>query len=120
MIQWLKHKLGIVELERQLKEARQELEMYYSSNLTRIRVLQSQIRDIHRHTTLDADIGHRGECTVIMIGRFRGRDYVQSYDMSVSEFSDYAKYMEDAAKRRVIRVVDKPPMFHLGKRNGPL
>lgn len=60
----------------------------------------------------DVDVeGHRGKSTVVLTGIYRGRGYVQFYDISQDEFGYLVERMRDLHKCRLIRTIDAPPQF---------
>jgi hypothetical protein len=60
-------------------------------------------------TRVDADIGFRGNNTIILTGVFKGRGYVQFYDLGDGEFRDMVERLRDMKKYALIRQVDAPP-----------
>jgi len=99
MINWIKRKLGVTAIEEAYNQKVQELDRH-------LKWLQENAR-------MDADVGfsHRGNNTIILTGIYRGRAYVQFYDMGNGEFERLVEQMRDMKKYALIRHVDAPPMF---------
>lgn len=57
---------------------------------------------------VDVSVSNRGECTVILTGAYRGRGYVQVYDMHAEDFEYFVRLTQDMRKKKVIRSIDAP------------
>ena len=64
---------------------------------------------VKQATTLDADVHARGTSTIIVMGRFRGNDFIQTYDLGVNDFEHAVRMFRDMSKRHQARSVDCPP-----------
>lgn len=60
---------------------------------------------------VDADVGHRGNNTIILTGIYRGKGYVQFYDVGDGQFVETVERMRDLNRSRLLRTVDAPPSF---------
>lgn len=104
VLEFLRNKLGITALERENAILKQRL----AEQSTR---LDRRIADLDELTAMDADIGFRGPCTVILTGVYRGNGYVKFYDMPVDQFRRHVEMMLDMQRSSLIRTVDAPPSF---------
>jgi hypothetical protein len=62
-------------------------------------------------TTLDADVHIRGSNTIIVTGRFRGNDYIQTYDLGDKDFEYAVNLFRDMARSHQVRRIDSPPVM---------
>ncbi len=95
--EWLGIYDAAVELDRLKDEARR----------TESR-LAIRLAELDNLTRLDADVGFRGPCTVILSGVYRGRAYVQSYEMHHEEFIQMVERYRSMERGHLIRNVDAP------------
>lgn len=99
MITWLKKLQNIV--------------AHYTSDIVtlhrRITQLETMLRD---RTDISMDISCRKDPNyVIMVGRYKNVDYVQTYSFAACDFEALIKYCNSIKKQGVIKVVDAPPIF---------
>ena len=85
---WLKKKLGITALEKFKAAQEAELEHY---------------------ARYDADIGVRGNNTIVLTGTYRGHGYVRFYDLSDENFHHMVERMR--GMRTMLRNIDCPPQL---------
>ena len=105
MISWLKKMLGIEKLEFEnalLKEQMQSHRKY----------VQSKISELKDYTRVDADVGFRGNNTIVLTGVYRNQAFVRFYDLGDGEFKHMVQMLEDMKRHALIRHVDAPPQFH--------
>jgi len=69
------------------------------------------INDLEKFSTIDADVNFRGNNTVILTGQYRGRAYVQFYDVPQEDFRRYVEMMKHERRGDVFRAVDAPIGF---------
>lgn len=50
---------------------------------------------------------------VIVVGKYKGMDYVESYNFGSIDFSDLVARLEDMRKHGAIDRVDAPPQFRV-------
>jgi len=74
------------------------------------RVEQAEQTIIDR-TEVHADINLVGNCTAIMIGRYKNRDYIQTFNMDQRDFNSVVDWMNELKKRGHVQYVDAPPML---------
>jgi hypothetical protein len=104
ILKFLRDKLGITALEQENNSLKYQL----SVQSTR---LDRRIAELDELTAVDADVGVRGPCTVILTGVYRGNGYVKFYEMPVDEFRRHVDMMLDMQRSSLIRTVDAPPSF---------
>lgn len=97
--------LGITTLDKEIMNFIYELQSHK-------KFVTAKVAELKEYTRVDADMGYRGNNTIILTGVYRGKAYVRFYDMGDGEFEkliEQMKYMKDHC---LIRNVDKPPEFH--------
>lgn len=104
-MKWLKNLLGITALEEQIAD--QSKQIKWLSNR-----VETKFTDYDKLTTRDFDFGYRGNCTVVLTGVFRGRGYVQFYDMPFEQFQNEVERYRDMKKHNLMRNIDGPPNFY--------
>jgi|GEM_PF-6314523 len=104
IIDWLRDKLGITRLEEKHEDLKN------ANNFLR-RVVEKKFDDLDELTRIDADISNRGQCTVILTGVYRGKAYVQYYDIPTQEFVHLVEEMRQRRKYNLIRNIDHLPSF---------
>jgi hypothetical protein len=105
IVNWFKNKLGILQLEKEIAFVKWELNCYKER-------LNDKILELEKHTRVDADIGYRGNNTIILTGVYRKRAYVYFYDMGDGEFAKLVDQLKEMKKYALIRHLDKPNEFH--------
>jgi hypothetical protein len=68
-------------------------------------------RVLNEYFKVDADIGTRGNSTIVLTGVYRDKGYVQFYDVNQEEFSYLVERMNDLHRVNLIRHVDAPQAF---------
>lgn len=103
MINWIKEKLGITVLEQKVIFLNAKVSEVEHDN----QILLNELKQFNR---ADADVGmyERSNNTIILTGYFRGRPYIQFYDIGDGEFESLVRHMKDMKKHSLIRVVDTP------------
>tara|TARA_R110000803_G_scaffold67241_4_gene128920 strand:- start:862 stop:1236 length:375 start_codon:yes stop_codon:yes gene_type:complete len=72
--------------------------------------IANQAREfVKQATTLDADVHVRGSNTIIVTGRFRGNDYIQTFDLGDKDFEYTIRMFRDMARSHQVRKIDCPP-----------
>jgi hypothetical protein len=105
MKNWIKKKLGITQLENENKVLRSQLQSHRE-------YVSEKIGELKEYTRVDADVGFRGNNTIVLTGVYRNKAFVRFYDLGDGEFKalvEQLKYMNDHA---LIRHLDAPPSFH--------
>ncbi|MCK5613718.1 hypothetical protein KAR91_68270 [Candidatus Pacearchaeota archaeon] len=98
----------LAELEAKNKQLtiKQALDISYHETFVRTRMAK-----LKEFTRVDADVGVRGNNTIILTGVFRNKAYVKFYDMGDGEFKRLALQLQDMRKYSLIRHIDKPMAF---------
>lgn len=109
-LRWLRGKtqdaLGITALQSQVRDLQVEVR-----NLNcRVEL----VRKVHDLLTADVDLAptERTRSSVILTGMYRGRGFVQVYDMGEGEFRHLVEQMRDMKRGGYLRNVDHPPTFN--------
>ena len=63
---------------------------------------------IREGTDVSADIGVRGPGTIIATGRYKGRDYVQVFDMRDEDLRYVVDMLKEMKRHHRVRAVDAP------------
>ena len=74
----------------------------------RIADLEKVIQD---RTNVCLDVGFRGANHVIVVGRYKDKDFIQCYDVKESEFSGLIDRLREMNKYGRVARVDAPPTF---------
>lgn len=104
LLRWVQEKLGIVKLQ-------QEVDKQHALLLSHKVFVREKIEELKEYTRVDADVGFRGNNTIILTGVYRRKAYVQFWDVGDGEFEklvDQLRYMSDHA---LLRNIDAPPYF---------
>lgn len=75
------------------------------------RIIDRRIAELDELTKIDADVGFRGNCTIILTGVYRGKAYVQFYDLTPEHFRHYVEQLHYEKKENLVRHVDEPIGF---------
>ena len=83
--------------------------------LNRDSALESHITTLRRNLKASTDIAvdcHLdGMNTIIVIGRYRGADYIQTYDVRMKDFSELVDYLRHLEDHGSVRRIDAVPGF---------
>ena len=81
-----------------------------------MRRVSGHISELEKFTTLDVDAHYRGDSTIILTGMYRGRAYVQFYDVSPDHFREYVERLKYERGENIVRIKDTPMGFdgHFG------
>ena len=66
---------------------------------------------IRDRTDIHADIHYKSENQIVVIGRYRGRDYVQTYSVNGDDFRALVEQLRDMQKYGHIGRIDAPPQM---------
>lgn len=84
----------------------------YSKDLTRLNRRCEAVEGIIRERTdiaADVSLSKRGINSVIVLGRFRGCDYVQTFQLQPDDLESLIKQLQAMEKFGKVRLVDAPP-----------
>ena len=80
-----------------------------------ITALQKQVNSLEltlkARTELHADVGIRGDTYAILIGRYHGVDYVETFALRETDLGDLVPQMRSLQRYATLRRVDCPPQF---------
>lgn len=105
MKSWIKEKLGIAQLERENERLRDELKDHR-------RFVVNKIAELREFTRVDADMGFRGNNTIVLTGVYRNQAFVRFYDLGDGEFKSLVEQLRSMKGHSLIRHIDSPPQFH--------
>lgn len=98
MIVWIKKLLAIVK--------NYEEDMGRLNN--RINYSEKLIRD---RTDIAADINIKDHNHIIVVGRYKNRDYVQTFTVRGDELNHLVETLKQMERHGVVRQIDAPPQF---------
>lgn len=84
------------------------------AEIENLKLQQKALRDLMRaNTALGIDISPsaRDASWVITVGRYKGRDYVQTFVMRDREFTELVTICKDMERHALLQRVDAPPEF---------
>jgi len=80
----------------------------FSKEHARIMELEKLIRE---RTNIAVDVGVAGTSHVIVVGRYRNVDYVQTYALNTPDLATLIEQLQQMERYGVVRRVDAPPQF---------
>lgn len=104
MKNWIKSKLGISALEKENALLKICLDNHRQ-------FVTNKIAELKEYTRVDADIGIRGNNTIVLTGVYRNQGYVRFYDLGDREFIRLVEHLTDMKDHALIRNIDAPPSF---------
>lgn len=75
---------------------------------TRIAELEKLVKD---RTNIAVDVGFRRASHVIVIGRYRNADYVQTFEMDTPSLGGLIEQLRERERYGSVKRVDAPPQF---------
>jgi hypothetical protein len=120
---WLRNKirewLGLNKTDRVLRNnekhnAEEIIRLVTKCDLIHQRLTNLEIKSVvmnkllNEYFRVDAEVGCRGDSTIVLTGIYRGKGYVQFYDVGKEEFAHMVERMRDMHKVNLIRHVDAP------------
>ena len=73
--------------------------------------IKESMQIIKDRTNIHADIHYRSSNQVIVVGRYNGRDYVQTYNVNNKDFKEFILQLRSMEKYGHIRRIDHPIEF---------
>ncbi len=104
MINWLKEKLGIAALKRDNETLKAQLARHKQ-------FVADKVSELKEYTRVDADIGYRGNNTIVLTGVYRRKAFVRFYDIGDGEFERLVEQLRHMKDHALVRHLDKPPSF---------
>lgn len=81
-----------------------------TSELARLSILEKELihklNKLEESTKIDVEVGHRGDCTIILTGVYKNRGYVEFYDIPHRDFAYYVEDLKARRKGNLIRHID--------------
>lgn len=112
IVKWFKNLLYIVEFYNreiaQLQLRATLLERTTEVQKARIEVLEKLIRE---HTDIAVDCNYRGMNVITVIGRYRNKDYVQTFHVAERNIADLIDQLREMERYAMVRRVDAPPVI---------
>ena len=105
IVELYKQITGITSLEKQVKLLQNEVDSHRDFVI-------DKIAELRGHTRVDADVGYRGNNTIVLTGVYKRRGFVRFYDVGDGEFERLIIQMKEMSKYALVRNIDKPPSFH--------
>lgn len=111
MINWIKKLFRIVrDFDSRLANSERQL-------LARIREAEAFIRE-RTDVSVDCSFSARDVNSIIVLGRYRGVDYVQTFQVPGGDFEHVVQMLRDMSRYHNVRYVDAPqPMSAVIKRD---
>jgi hypothetical protein len=100
----IKKFLGITHLEKENEILRSQLQSHRD-------YVFKKIADLKSYTHVDADVGFRGNNTIVLTGVYQRKGFVRFYDIGDSEFEDLVRQLAHMKDHALIRHIDAPPNF---------
>ena len=98
MFAWIKKlKMIVMSYERDLKNAH-----------ARITELEKLMRD---RTNIAVDVGFKSANHVIVVGRYKNADYVQSYSLDTPDLTALIEQLRQMERHGAVKRMDAPPAF---------
>lgn len=88
MFKWIKNKLGIIDLENEIKLLKFVVQQHE-------KFVERKIAELQEYTRVDADIGMRGNNTIVLTGVYKKQGYVKFYDVGNGEFAHLVEMLKD-------------------------
>ena len=104
MKNWIKKKLGITQLENENKELQRMMQNH------RLYVYE-KVKELKEYTRVDADMGFRGNNTIVLTGVYKKQAFVRFYDVGDYEFEALVEQLRHMKDHALIRNIDSPPSF---------
>lgn len=108
MINWIKDKLGITALEKENKYLQDKLEQYDKLSTNNSTMINRLREEFAKNNRLSSDLSMRDRSFVILSGNWRGKDYVEIFEVVPEQFNDLRKELSHS--NREIKV-DAPMYF---------
>lgn len=104
LTKWVNDKLGVTKLIANTVMMQHEIRILKE----RLTNLEEQIHAMDR-IDMDFDLHKRGQNTIVLTGCYKGKGYVQFYDIPHEEFIHYVERLQHERKHNLIRNTDCPP-----------
>ena len=112
MKNWIKKIFGITDLEKENEQLKNAISSQQAMLNSHKKFVSQRIADLKEYTRVDADVGFRGNNTIVLTGVYRGKGFVRFYDLGDGEFEALARQLKDMKDHALVRLIDAPPQFH--------
>ena len=107
----IKKFLGITALEENAEYTQKQIKALQYQIKLHQRFVNMKMAELRDFTKVDADIGLRGNNTVILTGIYKRRGYVHFYDIGPGEFEHLVDQLRNMKSYAQIRTIDAPHNF---------
>jgi len=104
MIKFLKKILGITVLEKENRRLKAAMDIHRD-------FVNETLDELKEFIRVDADVGFRGNNTIIVTGLYHGKPFVNFWDLGDGEFERLMDHLRAMQKYALIRNIDAPPSF---------
>lgn len=66
---------------------------------------------VRKRTEAHVDVGYKGPSTIVLTGNFRGRDFVEIYQIDQPDFEYLRRTLSEMNRRHQVRRIDGPIEF---------
>ena len=113
MIEWIKSKLGIIDINKELMNIRHEIKDLENAILAESEAIERSLDQLKKFTKMDVDLNvvERDGNTVIFTGYYNNKQWVEFVDLSRADFNQAIDYIRSMKKHSDLRIVDAPINF---------
>lgn len=109
MLKWLKKLKAIVSShDADMHKLRTDCANDVQRLRERVVQMETLVRD---RTNIAVDVGFKNESHVIVMGRYKNVDYVQSYALNTPDFAALIEQLRQMKRHGAVRWIDAPPQF---------
>lgn len=66
---------------------------------------------LRERTSIAVDVGFKDACYVIVVGRYKGADYVQTFSINTPDMASLIEQLKQMERYGEVKRVDAPPQF---------
>ena len=102
-INWLKKLLKIVRNhETEIMALQNQINWYKQT-------VENSVKLIKERTSINVDVGFKGRSQIIVIGRYNGADYIQTYTVNEKDFTGLVRQLVEMQRYGVVEKIDYIP-----------
>lgn len=90
---------------------RQIVRGYDADRLRMVRAMEQLEAIVRERTDIAVDVDYRGMASIILVGRYRNADFVQTYTLSERDLPGLIDRLRDMERYGQVRRADGPPEF---------
>ena len=84
----------------------------YDSNLKHAHArIASLEKVLAERTTIGVDVSFHNDNHIIVVGRYRNRDYVQTFSVRTEDMRGFIEHLKEMERYGSVKYVDAPPSF---------